>query len=244
MQKQTGRELILWPGSCMVHELFSEKKLVQLKVLHPDAQVIAHPECEEAVLKLADVIGSTKQLLEHAVASPCQKFIVVTEAGIIHQMQAQAPGKQFIPAPPDNGCACNECPHMRLNTVEKLYRCMKRPHAPARAAGRPAPGRAGPAAAHARVELKSTACTAPPSTCSAAPVASPAASCRKPRSPRRPTIFGPVRCLGCASRFPVHEGLVDFVADRHSPPRSSRPWSCPGWPAPGSATCAPPSPRC
>ncbi len=125
VQKQTGRDLILWPGSCMVHELFSEKKLVQLKVLHPDAQVIAHPECEEAVLKLADVIGSTKQLLEHAVASPCQKFIVVTEAGIIHQMQAQAPGKQFIPAPPDNGCACNECPHMRLNTVEKLYRCMK-----------------------------------------------------------------------------------------------------------------------
>jgi quinolinate synthase len=125
VQRQTGRELILWPGSCMVHEIFSEKKLVQLKVEHPDATVIAHPECEEPVLRLADFIGSTKQLLDYAVASPKQQFIVVTEPGIIHQMQRQAPRKTFIPAPPDNGCACNECPHMKLNTVEKLYRCLK-----------------------------------------------------------------------------------------------------------------------
>ena len=122
---QTGRDMVLWPGSCIVHELFSEKKLVQLKVEHPDAEVVAHPECEQAVLRHADFIGSTKGILDHVVASPKQKFIVVTEAGIIHQMQLKAPGKTYIPAPPDNGCACNECPYMRLNTMEKLYRCMK-----------------------------------------------------------------------------------------------------------------------
>ena len=125
VMKQTGRDMVLWPGSCMVHELFSEKKLVQLKVAHPDAEVVAHPECEAAVLQHADFIGSTKALLDHVVASDRRAFIVVTEAGILHQMQLQAPGKQFIPAPPDNGCACNECPYMRLNTMEKLYRCMK-----------------------------------------------------------------------------------------------------------------------
>ncbi len=124
--KQTGREdMVFWPGSCMVHEIFSEKKLVQLKVEHPDAAVIAHPECEAAVLAHADFIGSTKHLLEFTVASPKQKFIVVTEAGILHQMQLASRGKTFIPAPPDNGCACNECPHMRLNTLEKVYRCMR-----------------------------------------------------------------------------------------------------------------------
>ena len=125
VSKQTGREMVLWPGSCMVHEIFSEKKLVQLKVEHPDAAVIAHPECEAAVLAHADFIGSTKHLLEFTVASPKQKFIVVTEAGILHQMQLASRGKTFIPAPPDNGCACNECPHMRLNTLEKVYRCMR-----------------------------------------------------------------------------------------------------------------------
>lgn len=124
VQKKTGRELILWPGSCIVHELFSEKQLVQLKVLHPEAEIIAHPECEEPVLKLADVVGSTKQLLDHVIASPASSFIVVTEAGILHQMRRQAPGKRLIPAPASNGCACNECPHMRLNTLEKLFRCM------------------------------------------------------------------------------------------------------------------------
>ena len=123
--KQTGREMILWPGSCMVHEIFSEKRLVQLKVQHPDADVVAHPECEEAVLRHADYIGSTKGILDHVIRSPKQTFIVVTEAGIIHQMEQKAPGKTFIPAPPDNGCACNECPHMKLNTLEKLYLCMK-----------------------------------------------------------------------------------------------------------------------
>ena len=123
--KQTGREMVLWPGSCMVHEIFSEKLLVQLKVEHPGAKVIAHPECEESVLRHADFIGSTKQLLEFSQKDPATKFIVVTEAGIIHQMARASPDKTFIPAPPDNGCACNECPHMRLNTLEKLYRCMR-----------------------------------------------------------------------------------------------------------------------
>ncbi len=127
--KQTGREMILWPGSCIVHEIFSEKKLVQLKTVHPDAVVVAHPECEQSVLDHADYIGSTKGILEHVISSPSQKFIVATEAGIIHQMEKRAPGKTFIPAPPDNGCACNDCPHMKLNTMEKLYLCMadKRP---------------------------------------------------------------------------------------------------------------------
>ncbi len=125
VQKQTGRELVLWPGSCIVHEIFSERLLLGLKAEHPDAEVIAHPECEMAVLRHADFIGSTKALLEHATNSAKQKFIVVTEAGILHQMQKQAPQKTYIPAPPDNGCACNECPHMKLNTMEKLYLCMR-----------------------------------------------------------------------------------------------------------------------
>ncbi|WP_141589125.1 MULTISPECIES: quinolinate synthase NadA [unclassified Myxococcus] len=125
VMKQTGRDMVLWPGSCIVHEIFSEKKLVQLKVEHPEAEVVAHPECEQAVLRHADFIGSTKAILDYAVRSPKQQFIVVTEAGIIHQMKRAAPNKTFIPAPPDNGCACNECPYMRLNTLEKLWRCMK-----------------------------------------------------------------------------------------------------------------------
>lgn len=121
---QTGRDLVLWPGSCMVHETFSEKKLVQLQVEYPEAEVVAHPECEVAVLRHAHYIGSTTALLNYAQASPKQQFIVVTEPGIIHQMQKEAPGKQFIPAPPTAACACNECPHMRLNTLEKLYLAM------------------------------------------------------------------------------------------------------------------------
>ncbi|MDP2270801.1 MAG: quinolinate synthase NadA [Archangium sp.] len=123
--QKTGREMVLWPGSCMVHEIFSEKLIVQLKVQHPTAKVIAHPECEASVLRQADYIGSTKQLLEFSQKDDATRFIVVTEAGIIHQMQKASPNKTFIPAPPDNGCACNECPHMRLNTLEKLYRCMR-----------------------------------------------------------------------------------------------------------------------
>ncbi|RKH41084.1 quinolinate synthase NadA [Corallococcus sicarius] len=125
VMKQTGRDMVLWPGSCIVHEIFSEKKLVQLKVEHPDAEVVAHPECEQQVLQHADFIGSTKALLDYVVKSPKSKFIVVTEAGILHQMKKGAPHKTYIPAPPDNGCACNECPYMRLNTLEKLYRCMR-----------------------------------------------------------------------------------------------------------------------
>jgi quinolinate synthase len=125
VMKQTGRDMVLWPGSCIVHEIFSEKRLVQLKVQHPEAEVVAHPECEEAVLRHADYIGSTKGLLDYVLKSPKREFIVVTEAGILHQMKRGAPDKTFIPAPPDNGCSCNECPYMRLNTMEKLYRCMK-----------------------------------------------------------------------------------------------------------------------
>jgi quinolinate synthase len=125
VMKQTGRNMLLWPGSCMVHEIFSEKKLVQLKVENPDAEVVAHPECEAAVLAHADFIGSTQALLSHVLRSHRRAFIVVTEAGILHQMRKQAKDKRFIPAPPDNGCACNECPHMKLNTLEKLYLCMR-----------------------------------------------------------------------------------------------------------------------
>lgn len=122
---QTGRRMILWQGSCMVHETFSEKKMVQLKMQHPHAEAIAHPECEPSILRHANYIGSTTALLQYAQQSPSQQFIVATEPGIIHQMQKNTPHKQFIPAPPINHCACNECPHMRLNTLEKLYLCMK-----------------------------------------------------------------------------------------------------------------------
>src|SRR3954462_11442393 len=125
VSKQTGRDMVLWPGSCMVHEIFSERELVKLMTLNPEAEVVAHPECEEPVLRHAHYIGSTKGILEHVVQSPKQQFIVVTEVGILHQMRKQAPGKELIAAPPDNGCPCNECPHMKLNTMEKLYRCMR-----------------------------------------------------------------------------------------------------------------------
>ncbi len=123
--EQTGREMVLWQGSCMVHETFSEKKIVQLKVAHPQAEAIAHPECETSVLRHASFIGSTAALLKYCQTSPSQEFIVATEPGIIHQMQKLAPHKHFIPAPPINNCACNECPFMRLNTLEKLYWAMK-----------------------------------------------------------------------------------------------------------------------
>ncbi len=124
--KQTGRDMVLWPGSCMVHEIFSEKRLVQLKTQHPEAEVVAHPECEASVLAHADYVGSTRGILEHVLASQRRSFIVATEVGILHQMQKRAPDKTYIPAPPDNGCACNECPHMKLNTLEKLVLCMRR----------------------------------------------------------------------------------------------------------------------
>ncbi len=123
--KQTGRDMVLWPGSCIVHEIFSAKKITQLKVRHPEAKIIAHPECQETVLSLADFIGSTAKLLNYVGDSGAQEFIVVTEPGIIHQMEKSFPGRAYIPAPPDNECSCNQCPHMRLNTMEKLHLCMK-----------------------------------------------------------------------------------------------------------------------
>ncbi len=126
VMKQTGREMVLWAGSCMVHEIFSEKRLVQLKTQNPGAVVVAHPECEASVLRHADYVGSTRGILEHVLSSDKDTFIVATEVGILHQMEKHAPGKHFIPAPPDNGCACNECPHMKLNTLEKLVLCMRK----------------------------------------------------------------------------------------------------------------------
>ncbi|HEY8279418.1 MAG TPA: quinolinate synthase NadA [Bdellovibrionota bacterium] len=125
VMKQTGREMVLWQGACVVHETFSEKKLVQLQTVHPAAEVIAHPECEEPVLKRAHFIGSTTALLNYAVKSPKKEFIVVTEAGILHQMQKAAPHKTFIPSPPNANCACNECPYMRRNTLEKIALCLE-----------------------------------------------------------------------------------------------------------------------
>lgn len=125
VMKKTGREMVLWNGTCMVHEIFSLDKIRKLKEQHPQAKVIAHPECEEHVLDAADFIGSTTALLNYTVSDSSREYIVVTEPGIIHQMQLASPLKTFIPAPPENSCACNECPHMKLNTLEKLYLCMK-----------------------------------------------------------------------------------------------------------------------
>ena len=125
LNKVTGRNMILWNGSCMVHEIFSLEKITKLKVRHPKALVIAHPECEAAVLAVADYIGSTTGLLKFSQQSDANEFIVATETGILHQMQKSNPFKTFIPAPPNNSCACNDCPHMKLNTLEKLYLCME-----------------------------------------------------------------------------------------------------------------------
>ena len=125
LQKKTGREMVLWDGSCMVHEIFSAEKISKLLHKHPEAELIAHPECEEIILKNASFIASTTGLLKYTQRSNTQTFIVATESGIIHQMQKASPEKTFIPAPPNNTCACNECPHMRRNTLEKLYLCMK-----------------------------------------------------------------------------------------------------------------------
>ena len=125
INKQTGRNMVLWNGACMVHEIFSLENITKLKVRHPYAKLIAHPECEEPVLRLADFIGSTTQLLKYSQQDACNEFIVATETGILHQMQKSSPHKTFIPAPPNNSCACNDCPHMKLNTLEKIYLCMK-----------------------------------------------------------------------------------------------------------------------
>ncbi|MEO6681878.1 MAG: quinolinate synthase NadA [Ginsengibacter sp.] len=125
LSKKTGRDMVLWNGACMVHEIFSRKKITELKIRHPKAKIIAHPECEEAVLQIADFIGSTSGLLKYAVENEATEFIVATESGILHEMQKQSPLKMFIPAPPDNLCGCNDCPYMKLNTLEKLYLCME-----------------------------------------------------------------------------------------------------------------------
>ncbi|OFY87923.1 MAG: quinolinate synthase [Bacteroidetes bacterium RIFCSPLOWO2_12_FULL_35_15] len=125
INKKTGRNMILWDGACMVHEIFSLEKITKLKNQHPNAKLLAHPECEANLLEIADYIGSTTGILKYSTQSPATEFIVATEAGIIHQMQKANPLKTFIPAPPNNSCACNDCPHMKLNTLEKLYNCLK-----------------------------------------------------------------------------------------------------------------------
>lgn len=123
--KKTGRDMLLWDGSCIVHETFSERKIIDLQVQHPEALLIAHPECEESLLQKADFVGSTSKLLQFVKENSAKKYIVATEAGILHQMKKNAPDKTYIAAPPENNCSCNECPFMKLNTMEKLYLCMK-----------------------------------------------------------------------------------------------------------------------
>jgi len=125
INKVTGRNMLLWHGACMVHEIFSLEKITRLKVRHPDARLIAHPECEDPILRMADYIGSTTGLLKFTQTDSSQEYIVATETGILHQMMKASPNKTFIPAPPDNSCACNDCPHMKRNTLEKIYLCME-----------------------------------------------------------------------------------------------------------------------
>lgn len=125
VKRKTGRDLVLWNGACMVHEIFSREKIDQIRLEYPDAKFIAHPECEEHILQEADYIGSTSGMLKYTIESSSDTFIVATESGILHQMQKASPFKKFIPAPPSNTCACNDCPHMKLNTLEKLYNCLK-----------------------------------------------------------------------------------------------------------------------
>lgn len=123
--KKTDRDMVLWNGACMVHEIFSHERIVKLKARHPEAKFIAHPECEPHILEMADFIGSTTGLLKFTMRDDANAYIVATESGILHQMQKASPHKTFIPAPPNNNCACNDCPHMKRNTMEKLYLCME-----------------------------------------------------------------------------------------------------------------------
>jgi quinolinate synthase len=125
VQRQSGRELTLWPGRCIVHETFSEEAVLQLKIEHPEAEVIAHPECQENLLDLADFIGSTSKLLNHTQTSAADTFIVLTEPGILHQMKQRVPSKTLIDVPGLDGCSCNACPYMRLNTLQKLHDCLE-----------------------------------------------------------------------------------------------------------------------
>jgi len=124
VKKKTSRDMVLWNGACMVHEIFSQDKLADLRAQFPDAKFIAHPECKDHILAQADYIGSTSGMLKFTIADGAQQYIVATESGILHQMQKANPTKTFIPAPPNNVCACNDCPHMKLNTLEKLYNCL------------------------------------------------------------------------------------------------------------------------
>jgi len=128
INKVTGRNMVLWNGACMVHEIFSLERITKLKVQYPKAKLLAHPECEEPILRIADYVGSTTGILKYSQTDDAQEYIVATETGILHQMMKASPGKTFIPAPPDNGCACNDCPHMKRNTLEKIYLCMKYEH--------------------------------------------------------------------------------------------------------------------
>ncbi len=125
LNKITGRNMKLWNGACMVHEIFSLEKIMKLKIQYPEAKLIAHPECEEHVLQISNFIGSTTELLKYTIEDNSSCYIVATETGILHQMKKNSPCKKFIPAPPNNSCACNDCPHMKLNTLEKIYLCMK-----------------------------------------------------------------------------------------------------------------------
>ncbi|MBY0481586.1 MAG: quinolinate synthase NadA [Chitinophagaceae bacterium] len=124
LNKISGRNMLLWNGACMVHEIFSLEKITKLKIRHPKAKLISHPECEDSILRISDYVGSTTQLLKYTLSDSTTEYIVATETGILHQMQQNNPNKTFIPAPPTNNCACNDCPHMKLNTLEKLYLCM------------------------------------------------------------------------------------------------------------------------
>lgn len=125
VMKQSGRDMVMWQGACIVHETFSDRKITRLKFENPNALLIAHPECEESILSRADFIGSTSALLNFTTQSPSKEFIVATESGIIHQMILKNPGKRFVCAPPESNCNCNECPYMKMNTLEKLYLCMR-----------------------------------------------------------------------------------------------------------------------
>lgn len=125
VKQATGREMVLWNGTCQVHEMFSEEKVIELKNNHPDAVVLAHPECPPNILKYADVIGSTTKIIETAVNSNENKFIILTEPGVIHEMKKRAPEKIYLDVPNINGCSCNECPYMRLNTLDKIIKAME-----------------------------------------------------------------------------------------------------------------------
>ena len=125
LQKRTGREMKIWHGACEVHELFSKEAIINLQEQYPEAQLLAHPECEEAILERVDLIGSTTAIIKAAVNGGAQKYLIATEAGVIHQMEKLAPGKEYIPVPTHTGCACNRCPHMRLNTVEKVHAALQ-----------------------------------------------------------------------------------------------------------------------